>query len=60
MSAGHLNDRISVGVLTVQSPDMITWVALICLSGLLALGLSWSHVRRRLTGQIDVDEVDEP
>lgn len=51
---------ISVGVLTVQSPDMITWVALICLSGLLALGLSWSHVRRRLTGQIDVDEVDEP
>jgi hypothetical protein len=24
----------------------------------LALGMSWSHVRRRLTGQADVDEAD--
>lgn len=50
---------ISLGALTVDSPDMITWVALLCLSALLALGLSWSHVRRRLTGQIDVDDVEE-
>jgi hypothetical protein len=25
---------------------------------ILAIGLSWSHLRRRLTGQADVDEVD--
>jgi hypothetical protein len=25
----------------------------------LAIGLSWSHVSRRLTGQIDTDEVDD-
>jgi hypothetical protein len=37
----------------------MTWIALLCLSGLLAIGMSWSHVRRRLTGQIDVDAVDE-
>jgi len=49
----------SLGVLTLQSHGAITWVALLCLSGLLAVGLSWSHVRRRLTGQIDVDAVDE-
>jgi len=49
----------SVGVLTLQSHSAITWIALLCLSGLLAIGMSWSHVRRRLTGQIDVDAVDE-
>jgi len=26
---------------------------------ILAIGLSWSHVRRRLSGQTDVDDVDE-
>lgn len=50
---------ISVGALTLDQRSEITWIALICLSGLLALGLSWSHVRRRLTGQVDVDDVDE-
>jgi hypothetical protein len=50
---------ISIGVLTVNSRNIITWVALICLSGLLALGVSWSHIRRRISGQIDVDRVDD-
>ena len=49
---------ISLGVLTIGSETMVTWVALVCLAGLLSVGLSWSHIRRRLTGQIDVDEVD--
>jgi Family of unknown function (DUF6524) len=26
---------------------------------ILAIGMSWSHVRRRLSGQADVDDVDE-
>jgi hypothetical protein len=25
----------------------------------LATGMSWSHIRRRLSGQADVDDVDE-
>ena len=50
---------ISVGALTLNHRSEITWIALICLSGLMALGLSWSHVRRRLTGQYDVDDVDQ-
>lgn len=28
------------------------------LAGVLSAGLSWSHVRRRLSGQFDVDETD--
>jgi hypothetical protein len=49
---------ISVGALSINARSTITWIALLCLSGLMALGLSWSHVRRRLTGQLDVDDVD--
>ena len=26
--------------------------------GILAVGISWSHIRRRMTGQVDVDEVE--
>jgi hypothetical protein len=26
--------------------------------GILAIGISWSHIRRRMTGQVDVDEVE--
>jgi hypothetical protein len=37
---------------------MLTWVILLCLALLLAVGLSWSHVWRRLTGQYEVDDND--
>ncbi|HEX6998341.1 MAG TPA: DUF6524 family protein [Gammaproteobacteria bacterium] len=49
---------ISLDVLSLSAPKSMAWAALLCLSGLLAIGLSWSHVRRRLTGQVDVDDVD--
>lgn len=38
--------------------ELIIWAALIALSLILAVGLSWSHVRRRISGQMDVDEAD--
>jgi hypothetical protein len=50
---------ISLGWLAIDARSTITWIALLCLSALMAIGLSWSHVRRRLTGQIDVDDVDQ-
>ena len=31
---------------------------LVVFSGVLATGISWSHMRRRITGQADVDDVD--
>ena len=36
----------------------VTYLSLVVLSGILAIGVSWSHIRRRITGQIDVDEVE--
>ena len=29
------------------------------LAVILATGMSWSHIRRRLTGQFDVDDMDD-
>lgn len=36
----------------------ITYLFLLGLAGVLSMGISWSHIRRRVTGQIDVDEAD--
>ena len=35
----------------------MAWVVLVISAIILAVGISWSHIRRRLTGQADVDEV---
>lgn len=49
----------SYGLLTADTSTSISWVALVCLSALLAVGMSWSHIRRRLSGQVDVDDITE-
>jgi hypothetical protein len=47
-----------LGIGVVGSLSVLTWVILFCLSILLTIGLSWSHVWRRLTGQYEVDDND--
>lgn len=37
----------------------LSWVVLVLLSAILAAGMSWSHLRRRWSGQADMDDVDE-
>lgn len=50
---------IDIGLLKLESVSAITWVLLVGLSIVLAVGVSWSHVWRRLTGQINVEDVDD-
>ena len=50
---------IDAGILTLEDPSITTWLGIFALSVVLGIGLSWSLVRRRLTGQADVDDVDE-
>lgn len=45
-----------LGLVHADSTSAITWLALISLAILLAIGLSWSHVWRRLSGQLEVDD----
>jgi hypothetical protein len=47
---------VDLGILLADSVSTMTWISLVCVSLLLAIGMSWSHIRRRLTGQVDVDE----
>ena len=47
------------GVISLANPTVNTWISIFALSVVLAVGLSWSIVRRKLSGQADVDDVDE-
>ena len=47
---------IDFGVLSAGSAESVTWIALVCIAALLAIGVSWSHIWRRLTGQYEVDD----
>jgi Family of unknown function (DUF6524) len=42
----------------MERSDTVAWVVLSVVTVLLAVGVSWSHVRRRVTGQADVTDVD--
>ena len=50
---------VDVEWLSLDSPGALAWVALVLMSLILAIGMSWSHIRRRLTGQFDVDDMDD-
>ncbi len=47
------------GLLSFQDPDLNVWLSIFAVSLILGIGMSWSFVRRALTGQLDVDDVDE-
>ena len=49
----------SYGIFAAETSTAITWTALISLAALLAVGMSWSHIRRRLSGQVDVDDIGD-
>jgi len=38
---------------------ILSWILLALVAAVLTVGMSWSHLRRRWSGQADVDDVDE-
>ncbi|MEM9102190.1 MAG: DUF6524 family protein [Pseudomonadota bacterium] len=50
---------VDFGWLSLQQPTAFTWVVLMTLALILAIGMSWSHIRRRISGQVDTDDVEE-
>jgi len=50
---------IDFGLLNLDNPTVMTWIILFILATVLAFGISWSHIRRRVTGQADMDDVEE-
>jgi len=49
---------ISMGWLSLEHKRAIGWIALLALAVTLAIGVSWSFINRRFTGQVSVDETD--
>jgi Na+/melibiose symporter-like transporter len=49
---------VDAGVLSLSGDDALQWVILLGIGIILGIGLSWSHVRRILSGQVDVDDVE--
>lgn len=50
---------VDMGWLSMESTGIMTWMALVVVSLILAVGMAWSHVKRRITGQLNVDDVDD-
>ena len=49
---------IDWGVLTLANPSFNLWLGILVLSLILGIGLSWSILRQRLSGQASVDEIE--
>lgn len=47
---------VDYGWLDLDAPGVLTWVALVGLSLVLALGMYWGIFWRRISGQLEVDE----
>ena len=47
------------GIISLADPTINTWIGIVVMSLVLAIGLSWSIVRRKISGQADVDDVDD-
>lgn len=48
------------GVLNADNSVLNQWLAILVASLVLGIGLSWSIFRRKISGQADVDDVDQP
>ena len=50
---------VSWGWLDVRNATTMTWVVLAALGLILGVGMSWAIIRRQLTGQASVDEIED-
>ena len=50
---------IDFGLIDPSNQTTLSWVMLTLLAAVLTAGMSWSHLRRRWSGQVDIDDIDE-
>jgi len=49
---------IDLNIIPADSVSALTYTVLFVIGCMLATGMCWSHIRRRLTGQLDVDDIN--
>jgi len=47
------------GLLSLENRKAQVWLGIFSLSVVLGIGLSWSIIRRKLSGQVDMDDLDD-
>lgn len=47
------------GFLSVNDISAMAWIIEVLLAALLTIGMCWSHFTRRMSGQVDVDEIED-
>lgn len=50
---------VDQGWLDLTNSGILSWVMIVMISIILGLGISWSHIKKRITGQFDTDDVGE-
>ncbi|MDY6944456.1 MAG: DUF6524 family protein [Pseudomonadota bacterium] len=50
---------VSWGWVSLDDTGALTWIGLVVLALIMAIGMAWAHLYRRWTGQTTVDEVNE-
>jgi len=50
---------IDQGWMRVDNYKAFTWILLVVIGTILGIGVSWSHIRKKLTGQFDTDDVED-
>lgn len=50
---------VDTGIISVENIDVVLYLVLIIASAILTTGMSWSHIRRRISGQVDMDDIDD-
>jgi len=50
---------IDQGWMSIDNTTALTWILLIVIGTILGIGISWSHIRKKLTGQFDTDDVED-
>ncbi len=48
---------IDQGWMSIENTTALTWILLLVIGTILGIGISWSHIRKKLTGQFDTDDV---
>ncbi len=49
---------VSQGWLSLADKSAMAWIVLTMLGFVLGIGMSWAHIRQRISGQASVDRVD--
>jgi len=50
---------VDIGLISMEATGILTWLSLVVIALILAVGMAWSHVKRRITGQLNVDDVED-